>query len=519
MNEAQCNLRGLEWGGNEKIARQHVRVEAKIHPHTIADTPRSRSVATRNIGHARADDGRVVAMSWGKALGQAAGQWALTVKASEGIDLAGDDVLPGDWAEITMLRNGWRFPLAIGPVQSIRESRGSAAGATVRTYTITGTDHGGPFDAPMVYASLYVQSLSELSLGIQASRVKSSIGGSPSELFGLLVNAGFARGESGTRSVWALPPGLTRGGTAQTLLDILRVEAGVTRGGRCNETEMWTQPGQTLHQTLQNWCNPLLNEILLELRGANATDRTAASTVPAAVLRERPFPTVRQGLASPWFDLDTVTIPGWLVEDCDLGRSAAERFNLIELMADLGAGTGQVEQTVFCPPVWDPASIQAHGLRPMMETTRYIGFAQPATFTPTFAPGIAGPVSIGSATVLASMAAWATERQEWQRTLVDWHGPNPYLHSGTLTVGLALPDCRPGMRLEVFEPGRPRFTAYIEGVQLHAAWSLGGPRAATTLTITRGHYGTDDELLDLVRTVSARYVSITSGAGGAGPAL
>lgn len=507
----------MESLSGERVVRQHVRADVILYPHAAGATQRSSGrVLSHHIGAGKQDAGSIIACSFGKTLGAAAGQWALTLKSGRDLDLAGDDVAPGDWARLGLVRNGWRFPVALGPVQSVRETRTAVDGTTVRTYTVTGTDHGGPFEAPMVYNSLYVQSLSELSKGLQATRVGSRIGGSPSELFGVLIRAAFAAGESGSRSAWALPPGLARG-ARKTLLDILHIDAQPTRGGRCNETEMWTQPGQTLHQTLQNWCNPLLNETLYDLTGDGGSAGDAGDGEPSATLRERPFPTVAMGMASPWFSLPTVSLPDWLIEESDLGRNAAERFNLFELTADLGAGTGQVEQTVFCPPVWDPASIQAHGLQPMMETTRYIGFEAPAFFKPTFAPGIAGPVAIVAQGVKASMAAWSQERAAWLRTLVDWHGPNPYLHSGTITVGIALPEIRPGMRLEILSANAPRFTAYVEGVQLHAAWGLGGPRATTALTVTRGHYGSDESLLELVRDVSARYVSTLQGGSGAAP--
>lgn len=503
MNDPACTLRGMESANGERIVRQHVRADVTLYPHEASATPRhSKRALAHRIGAADTiDNGTIVACSFGKTLGAAAGQWALTLKAGQALDLAGDDVLPGDWARVALTRNGWRFPVALGPVQSIREARTVTDGATTRTYTVTGTDHGGPFDAPMVYTSLYVQSLSELSKGIQATRVDSRIGGSPSDLFGALIRAAFSAGENGSRSTWTLPPGLARGGR-KTLLDMLRIDAQPTRGGRCNETEMWTQPGQTLSQTLQRWCNPLLNEMIYDL----ASD-AGGDDAPAATLRERPFPTVAMGMASPWFSLPTVTLPDWLISESDLGRAAAERFNLFELTADIGAGTGQVEQTAFCPPAWDPSSIQAHGLRPMMETTRYIGFESPATFRPVLAPGIAGPVAIVAESIKASMAAWAEERAAWLRTLIDWYAPGPHHYSGTITVGVALPELRPGMRLEIVSAQQPRFTAYVEGVNIHAAWGLGGPRATTTITVTRGHRGSDESLLAATRDVSARYVS------------
>lgn len=466
-----------------------------------------------------------------KQMGQPSGAWMAVAKEKATVpDLGIEDgqILDGDWCDVSILRNGVEIPLCRGVMDSVREQTQSVGGATVRTWQLTGRDHGAFFEYPITYQNIWAQTLGELTQGLFTARVKGKIGGRPEELFQILIDAAFSSGKLSGQ--WELPESLsdTTGGKKRLheLLDIITFSADKLlgqglRGAYYNEPALWTVGGQTLHQTLMQWVNPLLNEIWYDLlppggftpqnglgqwviprpldtdveikervntlggtlTGTAVTPTGEFGTI-AAYIRERPFPNTIEGDNSLWFDLPEWRIPRWCLQAIDLGRGGHERYNLFELLADLGSMGATTEQPPICPPTWNKMDIRQRGLRIFSQTTRYL------------------------AQLKTGMGDWHRERGTWQDLLRDWHAPAPYLRQGQVICKLLLPEVRMGSKLIIDEGGSESDNErlYIEGVHLRFMGPQGAtkpPTGVTTWTLTHGFRGTDKEYLDAVKgTVS-----------------
>jgi hypothetical protein len=413
-------------------------------------------------------------------------------------------------------------------VDQVREQKRSVGGATVRNWIVSGRDHGAIFEYPITWTSIWVQTLGELSRGLMTTAVKGAVGGRPDQLFALLIEAALGAGKLAGQ--WELPPSLAELTGKSNFYNTLKVfplaasrenRSKGLRGSYWNEAQLWNTGAQTLHQALMTWCNPLLNEIYYDLlppvgqvakNGLDGffipSEAQVESSVPlsarsgfepprslsskysttsfnaefghsAAYIRERPFINTVEGLNSMWFSLPTWTIPDWLIIQDDLGRGGHERYNLFELLADIGMGTTQ-EQPPQAKPVWHEASIKAHGLRAFQQSTLYLAQLENN-----------GP------------AAWFAERRTWQKLLVDWYGPSPYLRQGQITVKVILPEVRVGHRLIIDTGGAPDQNEqfYIEGVGLDFSFPPG--TGSTTFTVTHGFRGSDGDYLRRVREASA----------------
>jgi hypothetical protein len=413
-------------------------------------------------------------------MGAAPGQWSATIKLGRGatIDPIRGDILPGDWCDIAIVRNGIRFPLCRGRCHAPRQRKYSAGGATARTITLTGTDHGGLFTAKTSWNNLFVQTIQQLVEGLNTSRVGGRVGGTPSELFELLIFAMFGEATSTTHSAWQLPPELTKLTGADRFGQLISVvQDGPTRGELYNELNFWTQAGQDLHSTLSQWCNPLLNEMFYDL---NPLEDGGGFDVQATI-RERPFVNVDDLDESPWFDLEEVRIPTWLLSDDDLGRSDAERFSVFDIVAEMGLG-GQQEQTALAAPLWSESVMQKHGVMPFLERTNFI--------------------AVGG----GGQGGWEEERKRWMDLIGSWYAPNPYWLSGTLTFPVALPECRIGKKIRL-DSGHPRtsISAYIEGVDIAYEFGTRASRSSSQIMVTRGYEGEEIDRIDLVKSTFEQY--------------
>jgi hypothetical protein len=508
----------------------------------------SRDMAAKSADWGRHSDGALVSLQFEKVLGQASGRWTAMFKDTGPINWMKRDVVDGDWADLVILRNGIPIPMARGVVDTVREQTRSSGGATVRAWNVSGRDHGAFFEYPISWASLWVQTLGEVTQGLMTAEVQGKIGGRPDELFALLIKAGVGPGKYGGQ--WELPPSLSeRVGSAKRMYDLLRVVAlsgsgaapssagGLSaaasrhlRGAYWNEPRLWNEGGQHLHQTLLAWCNPLLNEIFYDLvpapqfmppnglsgyqitsledvavadltpvEAAEAktfgqsdisstpkTPKTVSLTsdgggfgVLGAYIRERPFPSTVEGSGSLWFALPTWLVPDWLIESTDLGWGGAERYNLFELTAEFGLGATN-EHPPQAKPIWFKDGVKRWGLRAFQQTSAYCA-----------ADGDFGK--------------WYPERDIWQRLLVDWYAPSPWLRQGTITFKICLPEIRVGQRLIVATEsgggGEEQF--YVEGVRHE--WSFPPGKGSTTVTVTHGFRGSDGQYLAAVKAASALF--------------
>lgn len=447
-------------------------------------------------------------LTWKKYLGAPSGEWAVAIKERKGssLDIEGGDIMPDDWVRLSLNINGLEVPICCGVIDTVtKETVG--AGATHKTWRLTGRDHGAVFEYPIAYNNLFVQTLKEIVQGLYTQRVQGKIGGSPDEMFGILINAAIRGPEdASTPSFWLMPdsfPDLPfRGAPFSEMLEVINDTP--TRGGYYCQPQLWTRPGDGLYQTLGAWCNPLLNEMILDLDLATTwPDTGPVGAKIMALIRERPLPFVSEslgvtlgdpstaiqaGLRGPWFKLQLWEIPNWFLRNADVGRSSQERFNLFELMADLSFMGSQVDQCAVAPPAWWRESIERHGLRPMLETSRFVARDN------------------------QSLAQWQANRRDWQQLLVEWYCLNPWMWSGQLTMPVALPYVRVGQRCRVTS-GNPAtdWTYYVEGAQL--SWRAGegansAPTSQTVLSVTRGWKGDELGLLNAISTVAGKYKAV-----------
>ncbi len=494
-NVPKLKLDGMKSNPGQKVAKQHVRAELVIYPHTGDVVWTNRKERARKFTWDKDEtEGTILSLNTVKTIGAPSGQWVATVKlAHDGdLDIAQGDIMDGDWADITFLRNGIKFHTMRGVVESARQRKISAGGATVKVFNVTGKDHGAPFETPIAWQSIWVQTLGELIRGIMTDKVKGAIGGSPDEMFKILVEAGLQRGSSKNSSNWQLPASLANIATDTAegdpfFYEALTVLTSATRGAYYNEVQLWTQPGQTLHQTLQQWINPLLNEVFYDLGDNEFGVMTGPGTKGRikqdmmAQIRERPFANTIDGLNSPWFKLDTLELPNWIIRDYDSGRDGTQRYTLIELIADFGFINPQ-EAAAFAAPIWNQLDIQTHGIRPWQQNVRYV--AKDGT----------------------AQGQWLNERKIWQKLVTDWYAPNPYFLSGSLGAGILLPEARIGTRVK-YDTGAEKTSEryYLEGVENKYGFTRAGHSGKTNLTVTRGFPGSEKAYLDMITAAAKNY--------------
>lgn len=529
----RLDLLGLTSAPGRRYISPHVRYGMTFYPQPDDPVFPSRSTkAKKIIWDAKSTHGALMSLTWNKVMGQISGRWEAIIKTPEryGLDIANGDILPDDWCDITCMRNGVVIPVCRGVVDSVRRVRASAGGATVMAWKLSGRDHGALWEFPIAYSNIWLQTIGELVAGLFHERVKGVIGGNPSKMFEVLINAAFGGGTQ--TSPWVLPLAFAGTGTGDgellplgdpSFLDELVIKnETTTRGAYYNEPALWAGNAGNAHQSILQWCNPLLNEFIYDLDiPDDGSPEGEANSRMAATIRERPFPTWEILLSdkasnkwfedsldaliasgevdtskpfysedptySPWFKLKRWDLPSWLMQDSDLGRSGVERINLIEVLANVGYGGAEQEQTVTCPPIWDRGSIERYGLRMMIKDTKFIN------------------VDKGS-------GQWDKDRRIIQKLLTDWYCLNPYFLSGSAIFKTALPEIRIGQRLRInYGKLAESETYYVEGVTLSYTVGPGPgdpPRSSTTFTLTRGFKGSDKQLLVAIDAMRKRYKDI-----------
>lgn len=481
-------------------------------------------------------DASLIALNWSKSMGTPSGTWQVVLRARPSLNDAFAEHLVdgGDWVIITVYRNGTPLPLCLGRIDTIKEGKAVAGGGAVpRVWTLTGRDHGSCFEYPISYTTLFARQLRELVNGPMAHQLNFKVGGTPDDLFQTIIKGTFGSGtETGQ---WVLPATLTRAiaqkAPPQRGLDDLDVEApadqtaaldregrrfgdllkAVTilpswdplssfslglRGKIFQPNALWNQGGQTLHETLTQWCNPLLNEFWYDLlppagqvsglpHGMQDLEGGGPRGRPGAIIRERPFVSTELGTYSPWFHLPTWKIPRWITDNVEMARSDAERKNLFNITLAMG-GLNHDEFAAIERPLWDKDDIRRNGLRIFDQSTGFIHGA--------------------------SRSDWMEGRRSWIRLLADWWAPSPYLRSGTLSSRAMLPEVRVGNRV-ILTSGNPQTDeqAYVQAVNLSYSAppsANAGRRSITTLTLTRGFVGTDQQLLNATKALSARFKEV-----------
>lgn len=428
-----------------------------------------------------------------------------------------EQVEDGDWIRVGFFDGVFEWFVFQGIVDTVRRSTRPPAGAPVHLFTVTARDLTKPledteildtphaaYDPKTAWAMFNgaVDALSKLPGRAGAGTVVRS-------LYHFLMRAGDYRVD-GVRW-WAVPPsvpayftaGAAVGSELRQFSDLVSEEhlADDLPGEFASYGSLLAAPnsGGRVSDLLRAHCNPVLNELLVDMRPspAQAHSPYAYATAGAGydlraslILRERPFPSLsgsaphRGDNNNPWKDLPTTRLHVADCETVDLGRGGAERYNFF--LCEAGTG-GRMRDTVIAQaalggnqfdgvPAIDALSVEIHGLRRLEQTSIFI------------------PTSGGDLDIFVG----------WTKLLRDWYALNHRYLSGSVKVAFALPGVRVGERL-VLEGHNPQpLEFYVESVDLDFQVTDNGVcNTSTTLGLTRG---LADHLGELAG-VEARYRS------------
>ena len=206
---ARINFPGLKVSPG-RVIRSHLRASLNVYPH--ANDPVFQKRATDPIAISGESPKLALRkLSWTKQLGAAAGRWQAVVKEYKPspVDMRNGAILPDDWARIVVERNGISIPICAGPIDTVSLDEQTSGGAIVRTWVLTGRDHGAAWEYPLAYQNIWIQTVSEVVQGLMTRKVGHKIGGNPSDMFETLIRAAFSRGRS--TSSWQVPPSIDFG--------------------------------------------------------------------------------------------------------------------------------------------------------------------------------------------------------------------------------------------------------------------------------------------------------------------
>lgn len=461
-------------------------VEVSIYSH--ADDPvlkKKRNGRIDFVGYAnRPDASSVVSVDIDKSFGAAAGTFTVVVKDNSGlIDALADD----DWIDITFIVGDGRYHVLRGILDTFRESEvTTGSGATSKTLTITGRDFGAIFDKTKIWFNQFRAENAGFTKTIAIFDSLNSVG-SPADavsriIFGFMETLATA---DPPRSNWLLPTALGLGN--KTFPEaVLFYDAGFTNDPAryAVDMQLMDPSGLGVWALAQEWADPTFCELYCDLLIPNkealapqylrpGQQSTPQETIPGIIFRDRPFPTARDGADGPWYKLPLATLAKQDIVARNVGRGGQERFNAF-FVSPRAIQQLNASGLDLCGPLWDTEDVANHGLRDFSVDSRYI----------------CEESSLGTMSLI-------------QRQLArDYHGLNPYLTNGSLSLGVLRPDIRIGVRSRILGGTEEEDeTFYTE--QVTHSWRL--TAAKTTLGVTRGWVGTDRALQEAVYNTALRY--------------
>lgn len=441
-------------------------------------------------GRSRYDNNpSIIAASTSEQMGGASGSWSITLKEGRRHHVRGlfDALMDDDWVDISFFRFNKRWHVMRGLVDDVRRAKQSGlAKGTTTAWTISGRSFGSIWEKTPIWFNVFSDENLSGAVSQRVFQSAENVLGAPAEavegfLFGFLQQLG-----SVGRATWAMPKGMP--GVGARFIDSFEVNnlgyPDVPRLTAINSN--WLCPSGNLWALAKEWSDPMFNELILGLyrKGSARPDfelQPGKELAPDdskmyAIFRERPFPTLTQGRASPWFDLPMWVIPRQMVVSDNVGKSGMERYNAYfvspqlvqEVMAEAGVEMAQ--------PLWDPDDILRHGLRRFDIVSKY-----------------------------TSPQADLAGLSSGQRLKVrDWYCLNPHFLNGSFDLALGIPDIRTGVRLRIAGKNgvSDDETYYVESVNHNWAFGAG---VKTSLGVTRGWVGTDDSLLSTLNRVAFNY--------------
>lgn len=480
--------------------------------------------------------GSLIGVSCSKRMGSASGQFQIQIKrnqidARQSLLRAIDDV-EDTWCEIIFGVDGQLIYTWLGLVDAIKETViRKPDGGRVETYTITGQDLGKVLDRTDVFINIFEKSGGAKRYAAMYNAVHKRLEGTPADFIHLILDT-WIHNQDVSDQPWVVPKSLA--GSRIPFSALLRrfmiqdMDAG--NGTNLDPTLIHhAVDGQNLWSMLEEYSNPLLNEMWIDLvppktvttstgGGLLAQVDNVTSVIggdpllggvqtldgdsggagkfirlpPALTLRERPFPSAKGG-HTRWDSLRThelklqdvkareITKGGasnrynyWMLQLTSAQGSAWDSAAFMEASTIDGARQGHPGDV----PIVNQDSIAKHGLRRWMASTKYIPFLR-YDIDEKSSPTDPGAESI------ADMAA------NWLRKVHDWYAVAPYELSGTITTARVMPEIRIGERVFERREAEPGIMYYVEGVD--HSWQYPGA-GQTILTVTRGEYEDDDLL-------------------------
>lgn len=434
----------------------------------------------------------VVSISTNKSMGSAAGTFTVQLKAPSVMGLSqtdlSDRIVDDDWIDIVVNVNGKKTHVLRGQVSTIRWERSSQGGTPSRVYTITGKDFGGIFEKTFAW-------FNDFTLENQEGNATQAIwGANHTDAPFIIIDPavavrqalfGFLETLTGSgHPDWEMPPSMLA--KAVAFVDAADFVANVsTEPERFAVNQSFINPsGAPLWNYAQQMSDPMFTELFCDLGDAlgngkqldPAFDEIPVSgtqrTTMSVFYRDKPFVNLADGMSSPWFSLPMSVVPPQFVTRADLGRSGDERYTAFMVSPLVGNETFKKVMTI---PAWDEDGISAHGMRQLSIESQYRATDERNT-------GLT----------------------KAQRTKVmNWHALNPYLLSGTIQLGALFPGIRIGTRLRISGGDeKTQETYYVE--QVSHSWSMqsGG---STTVSVTRGWVGSDNDYLTRLKTAADRF--------------
>jgi hypothetical protein len=426
------------------------------------------SVITTGISTFESNTGRtsndIIAGTVQKHIGNPIGVWSLQlVPRQEYFSLVpvldtnfssstSQSILPGDWCEIESDNGdgrGWR-KLMYGPITDIRRKRNTdARGAVTTTILVSGTDFGKALarisavqDLTLAQETVLAQaSIAAVASGLQA------VTGSPAELLQVILS----------RYLFDLPGQMIDPKTGRTF-GAADLELGyLVSANVLGKTLL--QPinlGAMLWQLMEQWSNPVINELFCDLRPRYGNQQDLVNLVPAVVLRQYPF------FGTDWNNLTAVSVDRTEVINEDIGFSDSDVKNWIRPLDEPQQGQNSKGVIAIYDRVgaFVPDSVKRFGFARNENPTPYI-FDPDAEDHPPIRDLI----------------------QKICGLMTVWHHSNERLANGTIEL-YHRPDIRIGYRLDYEDSeNEEKVQYYIEGVQ--HSFNYPG-RSSTSLTLTRG---------------------------------
>lgn len=402
------------------------------------------------------------------------------------------------WVLVEWFCDGVRIEGMLGIVDAMQgpTTRRLGYGRREESYTLHGRDVGKPFEESKVYINPYHPDLAMGELVAIYDTAKAAIEPThPAGLVRNIVDTWIGNAERSLQA-WELPPNLgSKRSSFYNLLSFDGVQAmQAETHGVCTNLSILNaaKSGGTLWSTMQEYCNPVLNEMWVDLAPRVNDPYGLRNLRPTLFLRERPFPS-RLDPSRAWNAVTRWHLDREDVREMDLAcGGAASRYNYWMLNPGglgmsvansllVASSPGEARGLPGSLPVFNRKSIRRYGLRTWEQQTLFV----PA-LGDTQGPSDPALKATGSPTT-----AWVALVAGWLHKLHDWYAPAPLQLSGRVTCSRAFPEIRIGHRVDI-ETEDGVIQAYVEGVETSGTYP---GESVTALTVTRGAYE-DEDLLE-----------------------